>query len=151
MTRKSYTSRMLRLLSGVTAMLIAMVVVAAFPAMAEGLAGQKGFASPQQAVAALVTAVQDDDDAELLAILGAGSEDLISSGDKVADQNARARFLKAYEEKNSLEQKTEDREELVVGGKDLEGFRREYGIPDTGWGRDVVFPGYLDQADLPAG
>ena len=39
---------------------------------------------------------------------------------------------------------------LVVGGKDLEGFRREYGIPDTGWGRDVVFPGYLDQADLPA-
>jgi glycosyltransferase involved in cell wall biosynthesis len=39
---------------------------------------------------------------------------------------------------------------LVVGGKDLDGFRREYGIPDTGWGRDVVFPGYLDQADLPA-
>ena len=39
---------------------------------------------------------------------------------------------------------------LVVGGKDLEGFRREYDIPDTGWGRDVLFPGYLDQADLPA-
>ena len=39
---------------------------------------------------------------------------------------------------------------LVVGGKDLEGFRREYSIPKTGWGKDVLFPGYLDQADLPA-
>ena len=39
---------------------------------------------------------------------------------------------------------------LVVGGKDLEGFRRDYDIPDAGWGRDVIFPGYLDQRDLPA-
>lgn len=39
---------------------------------------------------------------------------------------------------------------LVVGGKDLEGFRQEYSIPADGWGRDVLFPGYLDQADLPA-
>ena len=39
---------------------------------------------------------------------------------------------------------------LVVGGKDCERFRAEYGIPDDGWGRDVLFPGWLDQADLPA-
>jgi glycosyltransferase involved in cell wall biosynthesis len=39
---------------------------------------------------------------------------------------------------------------LVVGGKDLESFRDEYGIPNDGWGRDVLFSGYLDQADLPA-
>jgi glycosyltransferase involved in cell wall biosynthesis len=39
---------------------------------------------------------------------------------------------------------------LVVGGKDCERFRSDYGIPDDGWGRDVVFPGYLDQQDLPA-
>lgn len=39
---------------------------------------------------------------------------------------------------------------LVVGGRDLERFRKEYDIPDDGWGRDVVFPGYLDQSDLPA-
>jgi glycosyltransferase involved in cell wall biosynthesis len=29
-------------------------------------------------------------------------------------------------------------------------FRSEYGIPDDGWGRDVRFPGWLDQQDLPA-
>jgi glycosyltransferase involved in cell wall biosynthesis len=39
---------------------------------------------------------------------------------------------------------------LVVGGKDCERFRDEYRIPDAGWGRDVLFPGWLDQADLPA-
>jgi glycosyltransferase involved in cell wall biosynthesis len=39
---------------------------------------------------------------------------------------------------------------LVVGGKDLERFRQDYAIPADGWGRDVIFPGYLDQADLPA-
>jgi len=39
---------------------------------------------------------------------------------------------------------------LVVGGKDCERFRDEYGIPADGWGRDVLFPGWLDQADLPA-
>ena len=40
--------------------------------------------------------------------------------------------------------------QLVVGGKDCERFREEYGIPGEGWGRDVLFPGWIDQADLPA-
>jgi len=39
---------------------------------------------------------------------------------------------------------------LVVVGKGCERFRREYGVPDTGWGADVQFPGWIDQADLPA-
>jgi glycosyltransferase involved in cell wall biosynthesis len=39
---------------------------------------------------------------------------------------------------------------LVVGGFGCERFRQDYAIPAEGWGRDVVFPGYLDQADLPA-
>jgi glycosyltransferase involved in cell wall biosynthesis len=39
---------------------------------------------------------------------------------------------------------------LVVGGKGCERFRDDFSIPDSGWGRDVLFPGWLDQADLPA-
>jgi glycosyltransferase involved in cell wall biosynthesis len=39
---------------------------------------------------------------------------------------------------------------LVVGGKDCHHLRRRYGIPDGGYGRDVLFPGWIDQADLPA-
>ena len=39
---------------------------------------------------------------------------------------------------------------LVVGGKDCERFRDDYRLPREGWGQDVVFPGWIDQADLPA-
>jgi glycosyltransferase involved in cell wall biosynthesis len=39
---------------------------------------------------------------------------------------------------------------LVVGGKGCERFREDYEIPEAGWGRDVLFPGWLDQSDLPA-
>ena len=106
-----------RLFSVALAIFIVMNVLGCTPAVKEEAAEQKKFASPQQALAALVTAVQDDNDAELLAILGPGSEDLTSSGDKVADRNGRARFLKAYEEKNRLEQ-SEGRAELFVGNKD---------------------------------
>lgn len=119
MVRKAYNYRMLRLFLGAMAMLIVLVALSAsVAAMAWGPLAQKSFGSPQHAVDALVVAVQDDNDAELLAILGPGSEDLISSGDPVADQNGRSRFLKAYEEKNSLEKESEGHEVLLVGSKD---------------------------------
>lgn len=39
---------------------------------------------------------------------------------------------------------------LVVGGKDCDRFREEYDLPEDGYGRDILFPGWLEQADLPA-
>lgn len=39
---------------------------------------------------------------------------------------------------------------LVVGGKDCHLFRGEYGLSSNGWGRDIQFPGWIDQDDLPA-
>ncbi len=39
---------------------------------------------------------------------------------------------------------------LVVAGRGCEGFRERYGIPDTGYGADVTFTGWVDQQDLPA-
>jgi glycosyltransferase involved in cell wall biosynthesis len=39
---------------------------------------------------------------------------------------------------------------LVVAGRDCEDFRTRYAIPDEGWGRGVVFTGWVDQSDLPA-
>jgi hypothetical protein len=118
MVRKTYKYRILQLFPGAMAMIIVTFSLAISPVMAGGAAGQKSFASPQQTVAALVAAVQNDNDSELLAILGPDSKDLISSGDKVADRNGRARFLKAYEEKNSFEQEEEGRVVLLVGIKD---------------------------------
>lgn len=40
--------------------------------------------------------------------------------------------------------------ELVVGGRGCERFRADYDLPDDGWGARIRFPGWIDQADLPA-
>lgn len=39
---------------------------------------------------------------------------------------------------------------LVVVGKGCERFRDDYAVPRSGWGADVLFPGWIDQEDLPA-
>lgn len=77
--------------------------------------GQRTFASPEAAVAALVEAVKANDQAALRAILGAPGEKLIDSGDKVADQKARARFVKAFTTANRIERKDDKQATLVVG------------------------------------
>jgi hypothetical protein len=118
MERKKYKYGILWMFHCAAAVIIAVLWPAVSPALTSGTNGQKSFASPQETVAALVSAVREDNDDALLAILGPGSEDLISSGDRVADQRGRARFLKAYEEKNRLEQKDEDHAVLIVGSSD---------------------------------
>ena len=39
---------------------------------------------------------------------------------------------------------------LVIGGIDCHLFREEYLIPQDGYGKDILFPGWIDQMDLPA-
>ena len=39
---------------------------------------------------------------------------------------------------------------LVIGGKDCHLFRDEYLIPSDGYGKDILFPNWIDQADMPA-
>jgi glycosyltransferase involved in cell wall biosynthesis len=39
---------------------------------------------------------------------------------------------------------------LVIGGKDCHLYREEYELPADGHGADILFPGWIDQYDLPA-
>jgi len=78
----------------------------AFVLLGAGCAGKKeeaaGFATPEAAVAALVAALEKDDTAALAKLLGPGTEELLSSGDPVADKADRAEFLAKYKAQNSL-------------------------------------------------
>ena len=65
---------------------------------------KKSFSSPEEAVKSLVAAVRAHDLEEMLAILGPGSKELISSGDNAADRTGREKFLKAYDQMNTLQQ-----------------------------------------------
>jgi hypothetical protein len=81
-------------------------------------ATQKSFGSAEDAVKAFVTAARNNDDSEILLIFGPEAEDLIFSGDKVADKQRRAEFLRAYDEKNSLSPEG-DSMIIVIGSNDF--------------------------------
>jgi len=74
-----------------------------FSGMAAGAAAkQKGFATPEEAVKAVVTAARNNDDKELIAIFGPSAKDLIFSGDAVEDKQRRELLLGKYDEKNGI-------------------------------------------------
>jgi hypothetical protein len=75
--------------------------------LSAGCAGKKdstaaGAATPDAAVAALIAALEKDDTAALASLLGPGTEELLSSGDPVADKADRAEFLAAYKARSSF-------------------------------------------------
>ena len=77
----------------VAAIILAMLLVVCAgysPAQAAAKGVQhKTYASPEEAVKSLVEAMKSDDTKALIAILGPGSKQVISSGDDVADQEFR--------------------------------------------------------------
>ncbi len=80
--------------------------------------GHAGFATAEEAVSALVDAGRKGDQARLRELFGPGSEDLLSSGDDVADRSAREHFIALYDEKHALVPEGDDRVELRVGSDD---------------------------------
>lgn len=73
------------------------------------------FASPELAVNALVDAVRSNDTNELLKIFGAAGRDLVTSGDRVEDKRARARFVGHYDEGSRILHDSDDKATLSVG------------------------------------
>jgi len=47
-------------------------------------------------------------------------------------------------------ERTTHPQKLVIGGKDCHLFRGEYAIPTEDYGRDILFPDWIDQDDMPA-
>lgn len=65
--------------------------------------GPTAYESPEAAASAFIDALERDDPGRLTKIFGSGAEHLIKSGDAVADSAERERFLRLYDESNSLE------------------------------------------------
>jgi hypothetical protein len=76
---------------------------------------QANYATPDDAVTALIDALKADDKRQLRSILGPGSDDLISSGDPVADSEGAARFVASFTEKHALVADGTDHMTLNVG------------------------------------
>jgi len=76
---------------------------------------QKAFGSPEEAMKALVEAAHTDDTKGMMAILGPEGEDIISSGDAVADKAVQERFMRIYQEKVDFVKEKEDRVSVIMG------------------------------------
>jgi len=80
--------------------------------------GHASFASPDEAMAALVEAGRSGDAQRLAELFGPGSEAIISSGDAVADATARKDFVRRFDEKHALVPEGDDKVTLQVGADD---------------------------------
>jgi len=97
---------------------------------------QTTFTSPEQAVDSLLTAVRAGNKGDLLRILGPEGKKLISSGDPVADGQARDKFVAKADEGKKVVKEGDARAILVVG-------KDEWPLPipivkqDSGWHFDT--------------
>jgi hypothetical protein len=80
--------------------------------------GQITFSTAQDGAKSLMDAIRADDKTELVVIFGDEGQELISSGDEVADKQDRQRFLKGYETKHRLVASGENTKSLHVGADD---------------------------------
>ncbi|MEQ1800933.1 MAG: DUF2950 domain-containing protein [Gammaproteobacteria bacterium] len=99
---------------------VAVVLVAA--ALVSGCApkpeAHTSFATADEAVTALVAALEKGEVPTLGKLLGPGSEDLVSSGDPVADKSDRDSFVASYREKHELVADGDSKRVLQVGAQD---------------------------------
>lgn len=113
------------------------------PPSADGQAAPKSFRSPEAAAKALVEVAGKGDRAALVALFGSGAEDLLSSGDEVADRRAGEEFAAAAAEKSSVEKVDEGHAVLVFGKDD-----RPFPIPLVKNGRSWTFDAAAGREEL---
>jgi hypothetical protein len=79
--------------------------------------GQKTYATPEDAVVAMVDAARAGNRAELSAIFGPEGEKILSSGDPVMDKNAAQTFVAAYDERAQLSEE-DGKRVLLIGNEE---------------------------------
>ncbi len=80
---------------------------------------QQAFKTPDDAAAALVYAAKSNDIKGLVTILGPDGEDILSSGDEVADAATRQKFVAAYDVKHQIAMEGDNKATLVIGQDDF--------------------------------
>jgi hypothetical protein len=91
------------------------VAIMALALMSSVSQAQQSFPSPEDAAAALAVAVKSDTKREILNVLGSGAEDIIESGDDVADAQTRKAFVSTYDAKHSIKAEGNKKATLILG------------------------------------
>jgi hypothetical protein len=86
--------------------------------LASAAAAQVRYSTPDEAVAALIGAVKAGDPRGLTQVLGPDGEDIVYSGDRVADAANRKRVVEAYDAKHQVTMEGADKAVLIIGQED---------------------------------
>jgi len=92
----------------------AMILLSTAPAVL----AQQTYKTPEDAAGALAAAARANDQKAELVVLGPDGDDIISSGDQVADNAIRERFVKSYDAKHQIAMKGDSGAVLVIGDND---------------------------------
>jgi Protein of unknown function (DUF2950) len=80
---------------------------------------QKSYPTPEEAVSALVEAVKAGSKGQMKKVLGPDADEIVDSGDDVADAETRQRFLSAYEARHSLSFEGNKTASIILGADDF--------------------------------
>jgi hypothetical protein len=98
---------------------VSLGAIAAVALLTSASLAQQAYPSPEDAAAALAAAVKVGTTSGILKILGKDGQDIVESGDDVADAEARQRFLSAYDAKHSVKAEGNKKATLILGADDF--------------------------------
>ena len=105
----------IRVLRKVVSLTTAMLLCAA----ASVASAQQAFKTPDEAASALASAAKTGDRKAIVTVLGPDGEDIVSSGDEVADAETRQKFVAAYDAKHEIAMEGDNKATMVIGQEDF--------------------------------
>jgi hypothetical protein len=135
--------------------LVSLTVLALLCTAASIAGAQQVFKTPDEAASTLVSAAKAGDMKALVTVLGPDGEDIVSSGDEVADAATRQKFIAAYDTKHQIAMEGDSKAIVVIGQED-------YPLPiplvrkdglwqfDTAAGRDEILARRIGKNELDA-
>jgi hypothetical protein len=132
-----------------------LTIAALFCAVASVAGAQQAYKTPEEAAAALVDAAKAGDMKALVTVLGPDGEDIVSSGDEVADTETRQKFVAAYDAKHQITKEGDDKAIMVIGDQDFPVpiplvRKNEMWRFDTAAGRDEILFRRIGKNELDA-
>ncbi|MEZ0038566.1 hypothetical protein ABIF68_008936 [Bradyrhizobium japonicum] len=109
--------------------------VVALAMLGSATQAQQSYKTPEDAAAALAAAVKSGP-GDILKVLGRAAEDIVSSGDEVADNDIRQRFTSMFDAKHGIKAEGNKTATLILGPDDF-----PFPVPlvntKTGWAFDT--------------
>jgi hypothetical protein len=98
---------------------VVMAAVVTLAVLSSASQVQQTYSSPEDAAAALVAAVKTGTRPAILKVLGSDAEEIVESGDDVADAEARQRFVTGYDARHSIKAEGNKKAVLFLGSEDF--------------------------------